>query len=89
MLKEYSVPSAVGKNVLQQSGPWRKSPSSSCSLLPDFKEVSVLSSESMGFCGHSLEGHPNKVKSSFYSALLDKVGFLTWDTGVGPSIWDT
>lgn len=60
-----------------------------CSLHLDFEEVPVLSSGSMGFCGRSLEWHPNKVKSSFYSASLDKVGFLTWDTEVGPSMWNT
>lgn len=59
------------------------------SLLLDFKEVSLLPPESMGFCGHSLEGHPNKGKSSFYSAWLDRVGFLPWDTGVGASMWGT
>lgn len=59
-----------------------------CSLLLDFKEVSVLTSESVGFCGHGLEGHPNKVKSSCYSASLDKLWFLTVDTGVGASMWN-
>lgn len=81
-------PLGWGKNVLQQVCAVEKVPTL-CSLLLDFKEVSVPPSESMGFCSHSLEGHPNKVKSSFYSALLDKVGFLTWDTGVGSSMWNT
>lgn len=34
-------------------------------------------------------GTPKQSKEQLYSASLDKVGFLTWDTGVGPSMWNT
>lgn len=87
MLKEFSVPLVVGKNVLQQSVQWRKSPSS----VPCFLTLKRCQywSESVAFCGHGLEGHPDKAKSSFCSALLDRVGSLAWDTAVGPSMWNT
>lgn len=40
----------------------------------------TVTSESMGLFSHSLERYSSKVRKSFYSTVLDKVGFFKCDT---------
>lgn len=40
----------------------------------------IVTSESMGSFSHSLEQYSSKVRKSFYSTALDKVGFFRCDT---------
>lgn len=40
----------------------------------------IVTSESMGSFSHSLEQYSSKVRKSFYSTALDKVGFFKCDT---------
>lgn len=61
----------------------------SCCLLLDFKGVLMIKSKSMSFFSHTLEWCSSKVKSSFYSAMLDKVGFFKCGLGVQPTAHNT